>query len=649
MPSDSGRHQRDGPSPLRSIINTKRNKLQFHPGTYLALPPDPYPFISTKSRSPGSAWVNPAFQTPDPKDLKKISCVQPSLRDCRFQVASNGNENQLVTPCKETRPSYPQLDLSDTRTVFPSTRKKSRLDIQRGSTKTPTRMRTSPYIRPTLSALKLKRTQLPVPVMSDDQNQNYETPRTRTTGTGIGIGIESTIEGRLPAQPSFAPQAGARSYEPPSPTTWRAREDERKLRTTGSKGVNRERGESRSQSRIDEGPSDVFGPHSQAPPQQQQRQGRRQMRPGLSSRTLTTLLAQNREDSSPDTASRQVKASATDLQNMESFMSSLLVYRNQPDQITPNHSDSPQDRLIDTTTAPLQTVPRPKGRRERRREQAEKTAERLRQKKKKSDIHPIEQPPSAPLESQATSQAVIAPESMVSAMTRVFEVLPPSESDVWPVPLPSHPRATQAARRPEPSPLIPKFRQQDTPSQIQTPFCQAQIPHTESLGAHEVLALASSQISEETVTPLAVPVLIPSRSIGDRSPARGIRRKPMLLPLQPDYKGMKSSTAKQAGTRKLAPMASLTVNAPIPGWPSSSFMSSPAVPPQARPTTFKPAHVQPSPIKSSTSRQPLRRTINPDRALKRGMTLGMDIRRNVQATPTQFRPPTQKRRAVEPA
>jgi hypothetical protein len=104
------------------------------------------------------------------------------------------------------------------------------------------------------------------------------------------------------------------------------------------------------------------------------------------------------------------------------------------------------------------------------------------------------------------------------------------------------------------------MRQRYIPSQIEAPSRQAQTPQTERLETHEVLALASSQISEETITPLAVPVLIPSRSIGDRSPARGIRRKPMLLPLQPDYKGMKSSTAKQAGTRKLAPMASLTVN-----------------------------------------------------------------------------------------
>jgi hypothetical protein len=311
---------------------------------------------------------------------------------------------------------------------------------------------------------------------------------------------------------------------------------------------------------MDEGPSDVFGPHSQAPPQQQKHKERRRAKPGLSSRTLTTSLAQNREVSSPDTASGQVKASATDLQNMESFMSSLLIYRNQSDQVPPNHSGAQKDGLSDTTTVPAQIEPRPKGRRERRREQAEKTAERLRQKKKRSDIQPVEQPPTAPSESQATSQAVIAPESMVSAMTRVFEVPPPSESDVWPVPLPSQSRATQAARRPESSPLIPKSRQQHNPSQVQTPFRQAQTPHTESLEAHEVLALASSQISEETVTPLAVPVLIPSRSIGDRSPARGIRRKPMLLPLQPDYKGMKSSTAKQAGLRKLAPMASLTVN-----------------------------------------------------------------------------------------
>lgn len=421
-------------------------------------------------------------------------------------------------------------------------------------------MRASPYTRPTLSALKLKRTQPPVPVMPDDQNQNYEAPRTRTTETGIGIGIESTIRGRMPAQPSFVPQAGTRSFEPRSSTALRAREDERKSMTTGPKALDRERGESRSQSRIDEGSSDVFGPHSQAPPRQQQHQKRRRARPGLSSNTPTAVLAQNQKDSSPGNAGGPVKASATDLQNMESFMSSLLVYRNQPDQVPPDHSDSPQDRLTDTITTPVQTVPRPKGRRERRREQAEKTAERLRQKKKKSDIQPVEQPPSAPLESQATSQAVIAPESMVSAMTRVFQTSRPLGSDVWPVPPPSHGRATQAARLPESSPLMLRSRQEYNPSQVQTPFCQAQTPHTESLEAHEVLALASSQISEETVTPLAVPVLIPSRSIGDRSPARGIRRKPMLLPLQPDYKGMKSSTAKQAGTRKLAPMASLTVN-----------------------------------------------------------------------------------------
>jgi hypothetical protein len=436
-------------------------------------------------------------------------------------------------------------------------KKRSRLDIKRGSTKTPTRLRTSPYTRPTLSALKFKRTHVPAPVIPDDQNQNYETPRTRTTAIGIGIGIESTIEGRIPAQPSFVPQAGARSSEPRSSTTSRAREDERKSRTTGSKEIDRECGESRSQIRIDEGPSDVFGPRSQAPPQQQKHKERRRAKPGLSSRTLTTSPAQDGEDPSPGTASGPVKASATDLQNMESFMSSLLVYRNQPSQITPNHSDSPQDRLTDTITTPVQTVPRPKGRRERRREQAEKTAERLRQKKKKSDIQPVEQPPSAPLESQATSQAVIAPESMVSAMTRVFEVPPPSESDVCPLPPPAQLRAFQASRASETSPLM---RQRYMPSQIEAPSRQAQTPQTERLETHEVLALASSQISEETITPLAVPVLIPSRSIGDRSPARGIRRKPMLLPLQPDYKGMKSSTAKQAGTRKLAPMASLTVN-----------------------------------------------------------------------------------------
>jgi hypothetical protein len=441
-----------------------------------------------------------------------------------------------------------------------STKKRSRLDIKRGSTKTPTRLRTSPYTRPTLSALKLKRTHVIAPVIPDDQNQNYETPRTRTTAIGIGIGIESTIEGRIPAQPSFVPQAGARSSEPRSSTTSRAREDERKSRTTGSKEIDRECGESRSQIRIDEGPSDVFGPRSQAPPQQQKHKERRRAKPGLSSRTLTTSLAQNREDSSPDTASGQVKASGTDLQNMESFMSSLLIYRNQSDQVPPNHSGAQKDGLSDTTTMPAQIEPKPKGRRERRREQAEKTAERLRQKKKRTDIQPVEPPPSAPFEVQATSQAVIAPESMISAMSRVFQTSRPLGSDVWPVPPPSHGRATQAARLPESSPLILRSRQEHNPSQVQTPFCQAQTPHTESLEAHEVLALASSQISEETVTPLAVPVLIPSRSIGDRSPARGIRRKPMLLPLQPDYKGMKSSTAKQAGTRRLAPMASLTVN-----------------------------------------------------------------------------------------
>jgi hypothetical protein len=241
-------------------------------------------------------------------------------------------------------------------------------------------------------------------------------------------------------------------------------------------------------------------------------------------------------------------------------MSSLLIYRNQSDQVPPNHSGAQKDGLSDTTTMPAQIEPKPKGRRERRREQAEKTAERLRQKKKRTDIQPVEPPPSAPFEVQATSQAVIAPESMISAMSRVFQTSRPLGSDVWPVPPPSHGRATQAARLPESSPLILRSRQEHNPSQVQTPFCQAQTPHTESLEAHEVLALASSQISEETVTPLAVPVLIPSRSIGDRSPARGIRRKPMLLPLQPDYKGMKSSTAKQAGTRRLAPMASLTVN-----------------------------------------------------------------------------------------
>ena len=94
----------------------KIRALDFYPGSHITLPSNPYPSIHARSpETTRTAWVNPAFQTPDPKHMKSIGSITPALHRYQFPTS----ERPTTTTPTANPTAFPTLKMAYRQSMFP--------------------------------------------------------------------------------------------------------------------------------------------------------------------------------------------------------------------------------------------------------------------------------------------------------------------------------------------------------------------------------------------------------------------------------------------------------------------------------------------------------------------------------------------------
>lgn len=376
-----------------------------------------------------------------------------------------------------------------------STKKKNKLEIRQGAKKSPSGVRKSPYARPPLSEL----------IQTPSRSANKATERKRTEEVRKEDGTIIT-----PHEGEHLKVSTASRIKGLSSNIALAAGESRNL----SAGFG--------QAPHEEASNDVFGPSSFIPPQYPKRP--------LQSESAS-VHPENR-----GTRAAQKQETESNLQNMETFMSSLLIQHDptiNTNRIEIEKLDVARTNAPKNTSDPIPIAP--KRRREKRREQAERVAERARHKERPDNRRSAEP---LVIPEQDRQDGVIEPESMISAMSRVMQPLqdPPS---AFPRPssinLPTIMRTTEVSTDLRTGPIV----------------------------EHRIESYALNSSPGQHSTPIARPLLLPTHPIGDSSTARPVRKKPMLLPFDPNFKKTDCSAVKPGALKesnKLSRMNSLFVN-----------------------------------------------------------------------------------------